>query len=733
MKLFVFFIFIISNIIGFAQSTTDTIVLVNDKLDVPLRVGLVLSGGGAKGIAHIGVLKVLEEEGIYVDYVGGTSMGGLIGGLYASGYSPAELEELVKNMPWSKLLADEPVRRDLPLDEKIDYDEYLMSLPVVGFVPGLPKGLKRGQLVLNYISKLTWNVADIDNFEDLPIPYFCVATKLENGDTMVIDKGNLPIAMRATMSIPSVFEPIEVNGEFVIDGGLVNNFPVDIMLEKTGVDYVIGVDVGAPLYKAEEITSIVSILDQTSSFHGQERFRSNKRLTDLYIQPDITGLSALSFEDIDSIILRGEVAARAYIAEIRSLSKSMNDNKLKYTTFRSEKRSDTVYISSIDIKGLEKVSSKMVIGRLGLNIPGANSIENINMAIDRLYSSKFFSKIDYKLIKEGESYILEVQIEEKTENLFQLGANYNSETQALLKINLSFHNLLIKGSKMSLSLGLGRNPAGELRYLVDRGEKLGYGTKVGYHSRSIYTYDDNYLKTTSEYFSSFVETSVFGYFNFSNNSALFIGGNIDLFGIKSEVSAIPIDKLSFTYYRGFVKFTNDSYDNKSFPTKGKFFDFEVDYVKPDLQEPLVFYKLHMSTVFKTTKRLAIIPSVFVGGSVNGLTRTGYFYVVGGSNESNYENFVKMPGLPYTSVIDNNFGAVYLDFRYELFPKNYIFLRTSVGANSTYFEELLINSQLLYSGTFGYSIQSPIGPIGIQFGTSNLDQKLGVYFNIGFDL
>ena len=463
MKLFFTFLFILSTIIGLSQSTSDTNVLVNDVPDIPLRVGLVLRGGGAKGIAHIGVLKVLEEEGIYVDYVGGTSMGGLIGGLYASGYSPAELEELVKSMPWAKLLADEPVRRDLPLDEKIDYDEYLMSLPVVGFVPGLPKGLKRGQLVLNYISKLTWNVADINNFEELPIPYFCVATKLENGDTMVIDKGNLPIAMRATMSIPSVFEPIEVNGEFVIDGGLVNNFPVDIMLEKTGVDYVIGVDVGAPLYKAEEITSIVSILDQTSSFHGQEKFRSNKRLTDLYIQPDITGLSALSFEDIDSIILRGEVAARAYIVEIRSLSKSMNDNKLKYTTFRSEKRSDTVYISDIDIKGLEKVSSKMVIGRLGLNIPGANSIENINMAIDRLYSSKFFSKIDYKLIEDNDYYILEVQIEEKTENLFQLGANYNSETQGLLKINLTFHNLLIKGSKMSFSLGLGKNPAGEIR------------------------------------------------------------------------------------------------------------------------------------------------------------------------------------------------------------------------------------------------------------------------------
>mgnify|MGYP002638823032 FL=1 len=650
------FFLLFYSIVLTAQQDKDSLISNTDQEFVPLRVGLVLSGGGAKGLAHIGVLKVLEEEGVYIDYIGGTSMGGLIGGLYASGYSPAQLEQICKEMPWSKLLSDLPMRDDLPLDEKKPFDEYILSLPMDGIIPGLPKGLKTGQLILNYINKLTWNVAGIHDFEELPIPYFCVATKLETGDTMVIHSGDLALAMRATMSIPSVFEPVEVNGEYVIDGGLVNNFPVDIMLQRSGVDFVIGVDVGAPLYKANEITSIVDILDQTSSFHNQERFQYNKRLVDIYIQPDITGLSALSFDDIDSIIYRGEVAARAYLAEIRAISKVMYNNKVKFELQRSKKVVDTIHISEMKIKGLDNVSKGMVLGRMGLNIPGANSIENINNAIDRLYSSQFFRKINYELIKDNESYILNLDITEKEENIFLLGANYNTETGANVKLGLSFNNVLFKGSKMHASIEMGSNPAGEIRYLLDRGKRLGYGTSAKYHTRAIYTYNDTYTSTTGRYFSSFSEMALFGYFNYSNNAALIMGGSVDFFGIKSEVSAIPLDKMTKTYYRGFTKFVLDNYDDKFFPTKGRFLEIDADYVQPDIGTGFAFFKLDLRWVTPLSKRIMFVPSVFIGGSLTNYASSGYSYVIGGSNQSRYQNFITMPGLPYTAEIDNNFAS-----------------------------------------------------------------------------
>ena len=698
----------------------------------PLRVGLVLSGGGAKGLAHIGVLKVLEEEGVYVDYVGGTSMGGLVGGLYASGYSPEQIQKIAENMPWSKLLSDEPERRDLPLDEKEDLDAYMLSLPIKGFIPGLPKGLKKGQLILNYITKLTWNVSTVHNFKKLPIPFYCVATELATGNALVLDTGNLALALRATMSIPSVFEPVVVNGVSVVDGGLIDNLPVDVMLDSTYANYVIGVDVGAPLYKADEISSVFDILDQISSFHSQRNLKKNIANTNLYIKPDISNLSALSFEDIDSIINRGEVAARAHIKEIRALAKIMKSNKKRIDSIRHIHHADTVFVSDIKINGLHNVSKKMILGILGLNIPGVNSVENINLAVNRLYSSKYFSSIVYKLIPKDGRYQLVLTLVEKKDNLFEIGAAFNTEMQANIKLNLKFQNILLKGSKLNIGINMGKNPAGGIRYLVDRGQKLGFGTQATYYSRSLLDYNKNYTSIAREYFMSFSKLSLFGYFNYNNNSALTLGANVEFFGLSSSVSNIPIEGLNLIYYRSFVRFTNDSYDNKYFPKMGKFLQLEANIISPDIGEPVAYFKWKTSTVINVSKKMSFLPTIFLGGSWNNLSRTGYFFIVGGDNKSQYGNFISMPGIPYTATVTNNLAAAYFNIRYEALPHHYVYLRSSIGAVSDLAEEILTNSKLLYGATIGYSYQSPVGPIGIQVGSSNVRTKPHVYFNIGMD-
>lgn len=695
-----------------------------------MKIGLVLSGGGAKGLAHIGVLKVLEEEGIYVDMVGGTSMGGLIGGLYASGYSPEELQKVSNEMPWDKLLSDNAVRSDLTIDEKRDIDGYLLKLPLRGFVPGLPKGLIKGQLILNYLNKLTWNVANINDFSKLPIPFYCVATKLENGDTMLLDKGNLPMALRATMSIPSVFEPIYYDSISVIDGGLVNNFPVDIMLDK-GADFIIGVDVGAPLFKADEISSILDILDQTSSYHNQSRFKKNKALTDIYIQPDITGLTAFSFDvGVDSIIKLGEMAARAHIDEIRALAKKIKSRQAEFEAMRTKKRSDTIFIEGIQLVGLKNVSQRMVIGRLGLNLPGANTVNNINLAIDRLYNSGFFKKIDYKLIEDKKAYILSLEMIEKQESLFEVGAFYDTELAAGIKLNLVFRNVLIKGSKLNMALKMGNNAAGEIKYIVDRGQNLGIGTFANYNSRSLLIYDDSYKSVLGDYYTSFSSFSLFGFFNYSNNATLHLGFRTDFFALNSSVSAIPITGFTEVYYRTYFKFDNDSYDDKYFPTKGRVFRLSANYVKSDIGDDVAFYKLYYSRAIPIGGKTAILPSAFVGGSWNGLTNTGYLYSVGGDNTSELGNFIPMTGVPYSAMLVNNVAIGHLDFRYEFLPKSYLYLKTNVGATSNFIEELLVNSDFIYGASLGYAYNSPVGPIGLLVSASNIRKSLDLYFNIG---
>ena len=532
------------------------------------------------------------------------------------------------------------------------------------------------------------------------------------------------------MSIPSVFEPVIYNGVSVIDGGLVNNFPVDIMRDK-GADFIIGVDVGAPLYKADEISSILDIMDQTSSYHNQSRFKANKAMTDIYIQPDITGLTAFSFDvPVDSLIKLGEDAARAHIDEIRALAKRIKNREAEMQAIRAIHRSDTIFVKGIQIIGLKNVSQAMVTGRLGIKLPGVNTVENINLAVDRLYSSGYFKKIDYKLIEDDNSYILSLKLLEKKESLFKVGAFYDTELEAGIKVNLIFRNILIKGSKLNIGIKMGNNAAGGINYRIDRGQKLGIGTFAKYKSRSVFTYSSDYMSVISNYYTSFSTFSIYGFFNYSNNAELKLGVSTDFFGFSSAVSVIPITGLNFTYYKAFLVFDNDSYDDKFFPSKGRRIRIEGDYIIPDLSDNVAFYKVFYGHAIPIGKKSTLLPSAFFGGSWNGLSNTGYFYAVGGDNNSELGNFIPMNGLPYTSIITNNVILGHLDYRYELFPKNYIELKTNAGATSNFVEELLVKSDFVYGGGLGYTYKSPIGPIGVLFSASNLRKSIDIYFNIG---
>ncbi len=731
--------FLIIGVSSYSQVENDSINIKTmqtiNSLDEPIHVGLVLSGGGAKGLAHIGVLKVLEEEGIYVDFIGGTSMGGLVGGLYASGYSPWELDSITKSMPWTKLMSDEPERSDLPVDEKINNDQYLLSLPVKGFIPGLPKGLREGQLVLNYINKLTWPVADIKDFSKLPIPFFCVATKLATGDTMVLDNGELSLALRATMSIPTIFNPVDFQGHMLIDGMMVNNFPIDIMKLNKEVDFIIGVDVGSPLLNIDEITSILSILEQTSSYHAYNRLLENIKITDLYLKPETDDISALDFSDVGKVIERGEDIAHANIDKIRALARKIKDNKKKYETTREIQKPDIIYISEINITGLNNVPKTMVLGRLGLNLPGTNDIMHINNAINRLYSSNFFKSIDYKLEKTLNSYILNIEVEEKSENLFEIGANYNYDLGANLKVNFLFNNFLIKGSKTNISIKMGNTPAGEILFLSERGQRVGFGLDIGYKSRPYYTYNDDFKSIKGKYFTRFGNISAFGNINYSNNSKLVIGVNLEFFDISAEVSPIPVEGLGIFYNNIYLKFINDSYDNKYFPTKGTFLSMQTSYVNVGRPETGLFSKVKLGSVLNITNRLSFLPKLFVGGlwSTDNSSEYAYYFIIGGSNQKEYANSVYMPGVPFSAFIINNVAITYLDLRYKLWDSHYIYLRPNAALVSNYFEELLTNSILIFSASVGYTYNSPIGPIGLQLNTSTLNKELGLYINIGMDI
>ncbi len=717
-----------SGLIG-PDSTLVFELSLEDNSNHPMTIGLVLSGGGAKGLAHVGVLKVLEREGIHIDYIGGTSMGGLVGGLYAAGYTPSQLEEICLELPWTKLLADEKERRDLPLQEKLNYDRFIISLPMVGFIPGLPKGLKEGQLVVNVLNKLTWAVNDIHDFEDLPTPFFCVATDLATGDTVLIKNGDLPMALRATMSIPSIFAPTEINGRMVIDGGIVNNFPIDIMLAQ-GLDYVIGVDVGAPLYKADEIKSVINILDQISSYHQQERYRDNLELTDLYIKPDITGLTAMSFDDVGGVIKRGEDAAMLQIDKIRKLAAEIKKQNQKPRKFHLN-MSDTIFISKVEVEGLEKVGLKMVDGRLGINIPGVNSISNINAAIDRLYSSNFFEFINYKLIKSHDGYILKIMVIENPNSLFNVGLRYDTDLGASLLLNVELINKLFAGSRLDFSLKVGQNPRGGIRYLVDRGQNIGFGGDVHYNSSYIKIYSTDFNTVEATYYMSFTSLDLLLFSNYSNNATFMLGGSMEFMNISTKVSPIPISYSGTPYFNLFAEYILDSYNNRYYPTKGSVFKFRPTMVTQYNSKSVFYVNTEVASVVNFNKRLSLLPSAFLGVSWGGLDNTGYFYMLGGGGSNDFYNMQGFIGLPFSGSFSNNLLYGRLDLRYQFFKKHYVILKANLALESNFFEELLVNSTFTYGGGIAYSLNSLVGPVELGLNISNRHYTPSIFVNIGF--
>ncbi|PIX09509.1 MAG: patatin, partial [Flavobacteriaceae bacterium CG_4_8_14_3_um_filter_34_10] len=317
----------------------------NNKDDV--KVGLVLSGGGAKGLAHIGVLKVIEEAGVRIDYIGGTSMGAIIGALYASGYSAKEMDSIFKVVDFSQLIQDNLPREARTFYEKEDAEKYALTLPFDGFKISFPTSLSKGQNVYNLMYKLTEHVSHINDFSKLPIPFFCIATDVETGKAVQLKKGFLPQAISASGALPSLFGPVEINGQLLIDGGVTNNYPID-EVRQMGADIVIGIDVQDSLVSRENLRSAIDVLVQINNYRTINEMHVKRAKTDIYIHPNIKDFSVISFNKGEDIIKAGRQEALLFKENLELLASKQNHfEKIPIKKFVS----DSLHIDEIVISG----------------------------------------------------------------------------------------------------------------------------------------------------------------------------------------------------------------------------------------------------------------------------------------------------------------------------------------------------------------------------------------------
>ena len=432
------------------------------------KIGLTLSGGGAKGLAHIGILKAIDSAGLKIDYITGTSMGAILGALYAVGYSGKEIEQICKNMDWDVLLSNQIPLRVLSMEEKKQYARFALELPYSKNKIKLPTGVIEGQELNIKFLELFFNVFSIREFKDLPIPFQCMATNLETGDLVVLDSGNLVTALRASMAIPSVFTAVTIGDKKLVDGGLVRNFPVK-NVKDMGADITIGSSVNSGLSTKDEISNPIDVILQMAFFKEAGDFKEEVPLTDLYIHIPLGKYTMNSFGSGDEIMLLGDEAGNNYYPQFKKLADSINALAVPVAKPEKVKRDKPVYIASYEVKGLKKTSIPFFIHLMDFYDHKYYSVTEISKALRRAYGSRYYNSITYTLeALKGDTAKIIFLAQENPGTYLKAGLYYSIFRGINVNVNITSRDFIIPNSRSMLSLAIGESmqlEAEQLQYL----------------------------------------------------------------------------------------------------------------------------------------------------------------------------------------------------------------------------------------------------------------------------
>lgn len=435
------------------------------------KVGLALSGGGARGGAHIGVIRELERQRIPIDYIAGTSMGAIIGALYASGYTTDEMEDVLKETDWDNIFDDSPPRKHTTIRDK--FDERIFQLDTdIGIKDGklsLPSGLVQGQKFQLLLDRLFLPVSEIDDFSELPIPFRAVATNIEDGTEAVLSTGELSKAVRASISVPAAFATVEIDGRILVDGGSANNLPINVVREM-GADVVIAVDIGSPFQKAEDLNSAVSIAAQLTALLVRRTTREQIATladTDTLITPDLGDFSSTNFKDSYTIIPEGAEATQEQASSLEKIALSEKDY-VAHIALRTKIEFDKPTIAFIKVNNDTNLSDDYILDRISQRVGEPLDLEKLEEEISVVYGLEIFQTVDYKIVEENGETGLVIQAKAKP-----WGPNY-------LQLGLSFSSNVESSDELGLSIGYSIRPYNswnaELRGVISLGNEPGlYG------------------------------------------------------------------------------------------------------------------------------------------------------------------------------------------------------------------------------------------------------------------
>jgi NTE family protein len=549
------------------------------------QLGLVLSGGGAKGFAHAGVLEILDSIGFPVDMVAGTSMGAIVGGLYAIGYRPLNIQQAFLEADWSEIISTEPQRLHRPFHLRSAEDRYLLRMGLSGFQPTIPGGIISGHKVFATLSFYTQGFHEETNFLEFPRKFLCVAADLNTGFEQIFTSGSLPDVMRASMAIPSVFQPHRYRNKWLIDGGVVNNFPANHLAE-LGANIIIGVDVQTTFADTITRPTLASILEKTSMYKNYETTRERELLCDLIIRPDMTHFGVSDFELATAIIESGRRAARQALPQLLELMRKTGvvDPELLPAY---EPLPEKITLGKVMMFGLKNVPKTTVLGILDVRDSSEVSISQLEENLKFLYGTGYFEQVSYHPIRRGDLYDLEIRaVESDLDGSANFGLRYDRDFGFAILINYTRNNLFFSGGQLSADLVLGQMP----RYHVDYHFNTGTIPGLGIGSRGILSTYNFFADKVSQGTANHDDNLTRLYWQATVRSEYLIGGYLGYHFSWQNFSRLPAlrmvepnpDNLRLRHSHLLVGgyFRSDQLDHSYFPTKGTLNEGDVRFVDP---------------------------------------------------------------------------------------------------------------------------------------------------------
>ncbi|NVJ84825.1 MAG: patatin-like phospholipase family protein [Algoriphagus sp.] len=742
----------------------------------PARIGLVLSGGGAKGIAHVGIIKAMEEAGLRPDFIVGTSMGSVIGGLYSIGYSAEDLEEIIRSTDWDLVVSNRVDFKDIAFEEKEYYNRYLVEIPFNKGKMTLPSGLIHGQVLSEVLHYYTFPAAQYESFDQFPIPFRCIATDVRTGEPIVFDKGYLHDAIRSSIAIPTAFTAFNLDSTLVVDGGVVNNFPVDIV-RSMGADFVIGVNVSdEDFLEIEELGGFGGILMQIAMSESLRKTSANIEDTDIYIKPDLGPYSTGSFGEYDAILKLGESTGKVFFDRFKKAADSLGVKNLEKD---EAPVSPELTIRSIQVEGNKLFSDEFIKSKLGVSPGQTVNRDFLQEAVRHVFGVNGFYKVDYSLRQVNESeFDLIIRTIEKPKTTFSTALHYDNVFSVGLLANWTIRNWIGNSSRTVLVADISRNP----KFRFDHYKYLGPQKKVAINFRFNYLrqefpgYENGELSRINIFNNSRTELQLIT--TNSLKEAFYFGFITDMSRSKLQFDQILPDGVKNgidNYVSIRARYYRNSQDDRNFPTRGAEGLLEAEYrlktwLKINLDKgvdtiyidggrveipvskeevdqlveslmPNSYLTLlgRYSKLFPLSESVQIKPSLGVGLTISNESEKSFrdFFVGGYQMVRFIDN--RFWGLNYAEITAQNFGKVGLEL--QVIPIKKIFLRGGanwLGYSSNTPVKGILNGDVFSQNTLiGYgadiSYQSILGPITLGLGSNSVDKKLRTYLSIGFSL